>query len=58
MNIVADVKTQSEDRFQEGADPTPVVIEGGGPVGPRAAHELSPRGRNVVLFNALRLRPY
>lgn len=58
MNIVADVKTQSEDRFQEGADPTPVVIVGGGPVGTRAAQELSQRGRNVVLFNAERWRPY
>ncbi|MGE0230554.1 MAG: FAD-dependent oxidoreductase [Flavobacteriaceae bacterium] len=36
----------------------PVVIAGGGPVGIRAAQELSRLGFHVVLFNAERWRPY
>ncbi|MCB1474680.1 MAG: NAD(P)/FAD-dependent oxidoreductase [Rhodobiaceae bacterium] len=36
----------------------PIVIAGGGPVGIRAAQELSRLGYHVVLFNAERWRPY
>lgn len=36
----------------------PIVIAGGGPVGTRAAQELSKRGFNVVLLNAERWKPY
>lgn len=36
----------------------PIVVVGGGPVGTRAAQELSRNGRTVVLLNAERWRPY
>ncbi|MEM8837648.1 MAG: FAD-dependent oxidoreductase [Pseudomonadota bacterium] len=36
----------------------PIVVVGGGPVGTRAAQELSRRGYHVVLINAERWRPY
>ena len=35
-----------------------IVIVGGGPIGTRAAQELSKRGYHVTLLNAERWRPY
>lgn len=37
---------------------TPVIIIGGGPCGIRSAQELSKLGKNCIVFNAERWRPY
>ncbi|MCV0369399.1 FAD-dependent oxidoreductase [Filomicrobium sp.] len=62
MNVTARAETLKDASTlvdgKRGIAQDPIVVIGGGPAGIRAAQELSRAGKNVIVFNAERWRPY